>query len=114
MGRTCVLSEVRVLEQLPGINPANLSGGVRYEDGQFDDARLIISLFRTLMAQGGLAINHTRVARLIKENSRVVGVMSQDQIGQQEWEIRARVVINATGIFGDEIRRMDVADELLE
>ena len=107
MGRTRGLSKEHALEQLPGMNPANLTGGVRYEDGQFDDASLIISLLRTLLAQGGLATNHTRVARLIKENGRVVGVLSRDQLGGNELEIRARVVINATGIFSDEIRRLD-------
>ena len=54
-----------------------------------------------------MATNHTRVARLIKENGRVVGVLSRDQLGGNELEIRARVVINATGIFSDEIRRLD-------
>ena len=109
IGHTRGLSKTQTLEQLTGINPENLSGGVHYEDGQFDDARLIISLFRTLLNQGGQAINHARVTRLVQENDRVCGVIAQDQINHQEWEIHAKAIVNATGIFSDQVRKMDEA-----
>ena len=109
IGHARGLSRAQTLEQLTGINPENLSGGVHYEDGQFDDARLIISLFRTLLNQGGQAINYARVTRLVQENDCVCGVIAQDQINHQEWEIHAKVVVNATGIFSDQIRRMNEA-----
>ena len=109
LGGTRGLTKKQTLESINGISSEGLSGGVRYEDGQFDDARLIISLYRTLLDQGGLAINHARVTQLIKNNDRVCGVISKDQINQKEWKITAKVIVNATGIFSDQVRKMNEA-----
>ncbi|SVD14171.1 uncharacterized protein METZ01_LOCUS367025, partial [marine metagenome] len=109
LGGTRGLTKKQTLESVNGISSEGLSGGVRYEDGQFDDARLIISLYRTLLNQGGLAINHARVTQLIKNNDRVCGVISKDQINQKEWKITAKVIVNATGIFSDQVRKMNEA-----
>ena len=86
---------------------ANVTGGVHYEDGQFDDAQLLISLMRTLLAEGGHALNHCRVVKLLKNSGRVCGVVAQDETGSREFEIEAKVVVNATGIFSDELRQLD-------
>ena len=109
LAQTHGLSKSQTLEKVNGISSEGLSGGVRYEDGQFDDARLIISLYRTLLDQGGLAINHARVTQLIEDNDRVCGVIAQDQINQEEWKITAKVIVNATGIFSDQIRKLNEA-----
>jgi glycerol-3-phosphate dehydrogenase len=107
LGRAGGLSKAETLERLPGMVAANVTGGVHYEDGQFDDAQLLISLLRTLLAEGGHALNHCRVVKLRKKSGRVCGVIAQDELGSREFEIEAKVVVNATGIFSDELRRLD-------
>jgi glycerol-3-phosphate dehydrogenase len=107
LGRSGGLSKAQTLERLPCIATANVTGGVHYEDGQFDDAQLLISLLRTLLAEGGRALNHCRVVKLIKKSGRVCGVVAQDQLAQREFEIEAKAVVNATGVFSDAMRRLD-------
>ncbi|MFO7588807.1 MAG: glycerol-3-phosphate dehydrogenase/oxidase [Gemmatimonadota bacterium] len=95
------------LERLPTIEPGGLRGGVVYFDGQFDDARLAVTLARTVDDLGGIALNHVRVTGLVKENGVVRGVRATDAIGGGELEVRASVVVNATGVFTDGVRRLD-------
>ena len=109
LGRSRLLSRDATVQALPTVATHHLSGGVRYFDGQFDDARLAICLAQTLFDRGGVAVNYARVARLIKENGRMKGVVAQDLEGGAEFELRARVVINATGVFTDSLRRLDEA-----
>lgn len=106
IGPSQLLSRDEALRLLPTIEPSGLRGGVRYFDGQFDDARLAIALMRTVFDRGGVALNYARVVRLLKRNDRVSGVIARDEEGGREFEARARVVINATGIFTDELRRL--------
>jgi glycerol-3-phosphate dehydrogenase len=80
---------------------------VQYYDGQFDDARLAINMAQTAMEQGGVAINYMKATNLTKTNGVVDGVVAECQETGTEFEIDARSVINATGIFTDTIRQMD-------
>jgi glycerol-3-phosphate dehydrogenase len=107
LGRSRILSSTRVHERLPTIRHAGLKGGVLYYDGQFDDARFAITLLRTLFDLGGVAINYARVTGLLKRRNCVSGVAVQDTERGSQFEIPAKVVINAAGIFADELRRMD-------
>jgi glycerol-3-phosphate dehydrogenase len=91
----------------PTIRADGLKGGVAYSDGQFNDARLAIALARTAHDNGAVVANYARVTELIKERGRVAGAMVIDQITGREHAIRAKVVVNATGIFTDTLRRMD-------
>lgn len=106
-GRSKMISRERTLELLPNIEPEGLDGGVIYYDGQFDDARLAINLAQTAAEQNGVLINAMRVTSLIKENDEVTGVNARDEETGEEFQIPARAVINATGVFTDSIRRMD-------
>jgi glycerol-3-phosphate dehydrogenase len=107
LGRSLILSKTRALQHLPTLNPDKLCGGILYMDGQFDDARLAMTLALTLADHGGVPLNYFPVDSLVKENGRVVGVLAHDAMAEQRFEIRGKVVINATGIFTDFIRRMD-------
>ena len=78
-----------------------------YHDGQFDDARLAIALARTAVDHGATVINHLAVTSLIKESGQVFGVIAHDAESGREFELAAKVVINATGPFCDTIRRLD-------
>jgi glycerol-3-phosphate dehydrogenase len=90
------------------LEPQDLRGGVIYYDGQFDDARYSITLARTMEDLGGFALNYCKVTSLLKDKKGIVtGVGVEDRIGGAIYEIFARVVINATGPYVDNIRRMD-------
>lgn len=106
-GRSRLLSAAETLKHLPTINPDGLCGGVLYHDGQFDDSRLAVNLAQTVADLGGVPLNYMRVQRLLKRSGSVCGVVAEDIETGTEHEILARVVINATGVFTDSVRRMD-------
>ncbi len=107
LGRSRILSRRSAMEALPGVEATGLRGGILYYDGQFDDARFAIALLRTFLDLGGVAVNYLRVKSLLKSNGIVNGVMAEDGEGGGQIEARAKVVINATGIFSDGLRHMD-------
>ncbi|MEO6054132.1 MAG: glycerol-3-phosphate dehydrogenase/oxidase, partial [Chthoniobacterales bacterium] len=102
-----LLSREETLERIPNIETEHLLGGVEYFDGQFDDARLAITLAQTAVDQGACMLNYLRVAGLLKKDVMVSGVKAVDEETGEEFELQAKVVINATGIFADSIRTMD-------
>jgi glycerol-3-phosphate dehydrogenase len=109
LGRSQRLSAERTLEALPTLRADGLRGGVLYHDGLFDDARLLIALARTAAEQGAAVANYVEVERPLKRpDGRIAGVIARDREDGRTLEIRARVVINATGPFGDALRRADV------
>jgi glycerol-3-phosphate dehydrogenase len=101
------LSKREVIERLPTIKQAGLTGGVLYYDAQFDDSRLAVTLVRTVLDLGGLALNYLPVTGLLKTEDRISGVTAEDLETGEHFELHARVVINATGVFVDAVRRMD-------
>lgn len=84
-----------------------LRGSIMYYDGQMDDARFNVSLALTAALYGAAVANHTEVISLIRENDRVVGAKCRDTFTGDEFDIRAKVVVNATGPFTDSVRRME-------
>jgi len=110
-GRSRILSRDQVLQRIPTAGTEGLRGGVLYYDGQFDDARLLIDLARTAVQQGATLANYTRVTGLEHNGEGFVsGVRAVDQETGREHALAARCVINATGAFVDELRRMDEPD----
>jgi glycerol-3-phosphate dehydrogenase len=107
LGRSRILSKGGVLKELPTVKSQGLEGGILYYDGQFDDARFAITLLRTLFDEDGLALNYTPVIGLLKQNDAICGAIAEDSESGERFECRAKVVINATGIFSDDLRRMD-------
>lgn len=101
------ISRDEVLKRLPTLRPDRLLGGIQYFDGQFDDTRLAICLAQTLEDLGGAPINYMRVDSLLKEDGRIRGAFVRDVETGEVREIRARAVVNATGVFTDTVRRMD-------
>jgi glycerol-3-phosphate dehydrogenase len=102
-----VLSREETLERIPTVEPLGLVGGVSYHDGQFDDARLAVNLAQTVWDLGGSAVNYVRVVGLLKDGELVSGVAARDEETGRGYELRARAVINATGVYTDGVRRMD-------
>lgn len=107
LGPTQLLNARRALEILPGLNKDGLKGGVKYWDGQFDDARLALSLARTAAIQGGLMVNYCPVVSLLRAEGKVTGARCRDEETGAEYEVSARCIVNATGVWVDEILHMD-------
>lgn len=101
------LSKDQILEAIPTIETKDLRGGVIYYDGQFDDARLAITLAKTAASKQGFLINYMKVKGLIKKNEIIVGVKAQDLETGKTYNLHSKTVINATGVFSDEVLRMD-------
>jgi glycerol-3-phosphate dehydrogenase len=101
------LSREETLKRIPTLQPTGLVSGVSYYDGQFDDSRLAVNLAQTVFDLGGAAINYTQVTSLIKEDGLVAGAVVRDSETGVEHSIRAKAVINATGVFSDAVRKMD-------
>lgn len=102
------LDSKTVMEAIPNLKKEGLNGGVMYYDGQFDDARLAISLAQTLEDNRGTAINYCQVTGILKDSMGFVsGVQAVDQETNETYEIKAKVVINATGVFADNVIRLD-------
>ena len=108
LGGTEWVGAARTRELLPGVQPRGLRGGVRYWDGQFDDARLALLLARTAAQRGALVINHCAVTSLVHEAGQVRGVEVQDRESELAVTVRARCVVNATGVWVDAVRDMDL------
>ncbi len=107
LGPSRCLSRSETVRRIPTIDQTGLRGGVIYQDGQFDDARLAINLAQTIFAQGGVALNYVRVTDLRKDHGIVCGACVRDEETGEDHEIAARAVINATGVFADGIRKLD-------
>ena len=107
LGKSRLLSREETLELAPTLDAEGLRGGVLYHDGQFDDARLAIELAKTAAGQGAVMLNYCKVDGLEKENGRVSGVSVTDTLTGKTYSVKAKTVINATGVFTDTILRMD-------
>ena len=107
LGPSRLLSREETLELAPTLDGEGLRGGVLYHDGQFDDARLAISLAMTAASQGGVLLNYCSVSGLVKAGEKVTGVAGFDKISGTSFSINARVVVNATGVFTDAVLQMD-------
>ena len=120
LGASRRVDRAETLRLLPTVAPRGLVGGVVYHDGQFDDARLAIALAQTAAEQGAVVVNYCTCTGFIKNaGGRIVGAVVRDndesttEGGAEkrggEFTVRAKVVINATGVFVDELRRYDDA-----
>jgi glycerol-3-phosphate dehydrogenase len=101
------IGRTEVVERIPTIVGRGLRGGIVYADGQFDDARLAIALARTLAGLGGAALNHAPVVGFSRRDGRIAAVTFRDEETGEELTVEARVVINATGVYADAVRRLD-------
>ncbi|MEX0773967.1 MAG: glycerol-3-phosphate dehydrogenase/oxidase [Balneolales bacterium] len=110
LGPSKHLSLKKTLEHAPTLSSRGLRGGVIYHDGQFDDSRLAISLAKTSAENGGVLINYMKVTELMKTNDKVQGVKAKDMLSGESFEIKGRVVINATGVFTDAVLKMNDPD----
>ena len=124
LGKTKIINAKKTKELLTTIDIKKLSGAIIYQDGQFDDARLAVNLAQTAAENGATVLNYCKVIKLVKASDRpeqavngfyrsakekICGVVVQDNISGKEYALKCKAVINATGIFTDEILQMDNA-----
>ncbi|CAG8604424.1 6320_t:CDS:2 [Paraglomus brasilianum] len=102
------LTKTKALEAFPMLKKDKIVGALVYYDGQHNDARMNVALALTAITYGAVIANHVEVTRLLKdENGIVSGAHVKDILTGEEWDVKAKGVINATGPFTDSIRKMD-------
>jgi glycerol-3-phosphate dehydrogenase len=107
VSRTKLLRKKTLLEWMPTIHAKGLKGGIAYADGQFDDARLVMSLALTANDLGAVVLNYANVIGLKKTGEKVSGLVFKDEDSGQTLEVASKSVINATGVFVDAILDLD-------
>ncbi|WP_426516209.1 glycerol-3-phosphate dehydrogenase/oxidase [Diaminobutyricibacter sp. McL0618] len=100
------LSKRQVMRAIPSLAPDALVGGITYYDAQVDDARYVANLARTAAHYGAHLASRVRVEGFIKVGERVVGVQAHDLENDERFEIRAKQVVNATGVWTDDTQAM--------
>lgn len=108
-GRSRFLSRKEVCSKIPGLDDKGLIGGISYFDGKFDDARLAINIAQTCAEQGGHVLNYVKVTGLLKDKEGMIaGVDAFDTFSGKSHKIYSKAVVNATGVFVDEILQMNI------
>ncbi len=107
-GKSKLYSKDETLALMPGIKSKGLKGSIRYFDGKFDDARLAINIAQTAIEKGAILCNYTKVTNLIKnDKGEVTGVEILDTLTRKRATATSKVIINATGVFVDDILKMN-------
>ena len=108
IGKSSYISKNEILEKMPHLISKNLIGGIKYYDGQFDDARLAVDLAKTINNFGGVTLNYMKVNKIKKsESNKISGLEIKDKISGNTYNIKAKMVVNATGVFTDQIIKLD-------
>ncbi|MFT4830368.1 MAG: glycerol-3-phosphate dehydrogenase [Psychroserpens sp.] len=108
LGKSSHINKKETQRRLSTLNSSHLKGGVVYHDGQFDDSRLAINIAQTAIENGATLLNHFEVQKLTKDDTGTVnGVIAIDRETGTTYTLKSRAIINATGVFTDEILKMD-------
>lgn len=107
-GRSRILKKAEVLRGIPNLKSGRLQGGIEYFDGQFDDARLAVDMAKTCIREGACVLNYMQVTDVLKSDSgKLIGAVVRDMETGQTNRIKSKIVINATGVFADDILQLD-------
>ena len=107
LGPSTILDLKETIALIPNVKQEDLRGGVIYHDGQFDDARMAVSMAQTAENHGATLLNYVGVTGLEKQNDLITGLTATDTLTNTDYQLKARVVINATGVFSDQILQLD-------
>jgi glycerol-3-phosphate dehydrogenase len=111
LGKSRFISKEETIQRLPQIKQEGLKGGIVYHDGQFDDARLALSVAMTCDEMGGCMLNYMRVIQLLKDQQGIIdGIEVRDELDKRKFRIEAKMIVNATGVFADKILQLDQTD----
>ncbi|NJB82632.1 glycerol-3-phosphate dehydrogenase/oxidase [Wenyingzhuangia aestuarii] len=102
------LSKEETIAYIPTVSQEGLRGGVIYHDGQFDDTRLLVNMMQTAKEQGATVLNYTQFLEFSKNDQSLIdGATIQNVFTKEKYQIKAKSIINATGVFSDSIRQKD-------
>ncbi len=108
LGKSEIISVKEIQEALPGVKTEGISKGVLCHDGQFDDTRLAINLAQSAEESGAVMLNYMKVTSFKKNDvGKIIGVVAKDVLHEVEYTLSAKAVINATGVFVDQVLKMD-------
>jgi glycerol-3-phosphate dehydrogenase len=108
LGRSLRISKKNTLKRIETLNEKNVTAGIVYHDGQFDDSRLAINVLQTAANFGAVLVNYMRVENLSKNgNGLVNGVAVRDEETGETYDLTGKAIINATGVFADDVLQMD-------
>jgi glycerol-3-phosphate dehydrogenase len=108
LGRSHYINKAETIKALPTIKQAGLKGGVVYHDGQFDDTRLALNVAQTAIENGACVLNYMKAQSIIKgNNSKCEGLIIKDIETGEQFTAKGKVIINATGVYVDDILHMD-------
>ena len=107
LGKTQFLGQKQTLSLLPTAVQEQLKGGVKYWDGQFNDARLALALARTAAAHGALLVNYCSAVDLVYSSGKISGLVCEDTLNGTRYTLQARCVVNAAGVWVDALREKD-------
>ncbi|HEA30275.1 MAG TPA: glycerol-3-phosphate dehydrogenase/oxidase [Leeuwenhoekiella sp.] len=111
LGKSRHIKKENTIQRLANLKQNKLKGGVVYKDGQFDDSRLAVNIAQTCIDNGATLLNHFKVNDLIEnDNGKISGVQATDMETGASYQFSSDVVINATGVFADEILHMEDPD----
>ncbi|WP_114751603.1 glycerol-3-phosphate dehydrogenase/oxidase [Pleomorphovibrio marinus] len=111
LGKSRYISRKDTIDRLPMIKTEGLKGGIVYHDGQFDDARLALMVAKTCNSMGGCLVNYCGVNKILKDiNGKIYAVQVKDELSGEKHVVKAKSVINATGVFANKILKMDEPD----
>lgn len=113
LGKTAFLSREETVRCLSTVQPIGLYGGVKYWDGQFNDAKLALALARSAALKGALALNYVEAVTLRHNDGEISGLSCTDKLTNRTYEIKARCVVNATGVWVDALRQQDAPQEAI-
>jgi glycerol-3-phosphate dehydrogenase len=108
------LSRKEVMRLAPSLVTENLKEGFIYYDGQTNDARLTMAILRTAVQYGATVANYVEVTSFVTENGKICGAHVRDNLSDQQFVVRARHVVNATGVFAEEIEALTEAGSLVQ
>src|SRR5438270_8325630 len=106
VGRHRHLSREKVLKLAPTLITKGLKEGYMYYDAQTNDARLTMALIRTAAQYGATITNYTEVTSFVTEQGKVCGVHIHETLGNQELTVRARHIVNATGVYSEQVEAL--------
>lgn len=107
IGKSRYISKADVQQYFPAMDAEKIKGAILYFDGQFDDARLNVSLAISTIHQGGAAANYVKVIDFEYLDGKVTGALVEDLETKETWTVKAKAFVNATGPFADVIRQLD-------
>ncbi len=109
-GPSEMLSKAETIRRIPNVNQEGLNGGIIYHDGQFDDARMAISLAQTVEQLKGTVLNYVKFDSFVYHENKVTGIEATDTLQGKSYSIKAKSIVNATGVFAENILKMDAPD----